>query len=262
MTTASHPYTIPAPERTGPAVALAIAMHALLALMLFFGLRWHSTTPAVVEAQLWSALPQIAAPTPPPQPPPPVKETPKPVSEPKPVPTPPPPQKTDIVIKQEVPKKTHVEKVEPPPEKPSKPKPKVEPKPQPKPQPKPEVKTPPAPPSDLARIQNQLAQGTAAQTSAPPGNVDEYKARLVAKIRSNMRFPPSADNSGNPTVTVAIQQLPTGDVTSVTVVDPSGLPAFDAAVERAVQASSPLPKNEQGGVTSSITLEYKLFPTR
>ena len=55
MTTASHPYTIPAPERTGPAVALAIAMHALLALMLFFGLRWHSTTPAVVEAHTAAA---------------------------------------------------------------------------------------------------------------------------------------------------------------------------------------------------------------
>ena len=258
MTVASHPYTIPAPRRTGPAVALAIAMHGLLALMLFFGLRWHNTTPAVVDAQLWSALPQIAAPAPVPEPVRTVVTKPKPLPEPKPAPPPPPPQKTDIVIKEEVPKKTHVVKVQPPPEKQiPPPKQKVEPKPQPKPA----VKTPPAPPSDLARLQNEAAQvGTALQTSGPPGDVDKYKARLVAKIRSNMRFPPSADSSGNPTVTLAIQQLPTGEVTSVTIVTSSGLPAFDAAAQRAVQASSPLPKNDQGGVSNPITLDYKLFP--
>jgi colicin import membrane protein len=71
---------------------LAIAAHALLILALALGLRWRTSTPEVVTAELWSATPQQAAPPPPVpvQPPPPPPPPPEP--EVKPAPPPPPPQ--------------------------------------------------------------------------------------------------------------------------------------------------------------------------
>ncbi len=253
----THPYIVP---RTGvrlSAVFLALAMHLLLGVMLIFGLNWQSSPPEVVDAELWSALPQIAAPTPTPSPPPqavvpPTTPQPTPVEEPVPAP------KADIVVKEEVQKK-------PPPKPPEPvPAPKIEAKPEPKrPQPKPEVKAAPAVPSALQYIQNQVASatGTASQTSGPKGS-NGYIAALQAKIRSNTVFPSQAGVTGNPTVVVEIEQLPTGEVTNTRVLSSSGLPAFDEAVLSGVTKSSPLPKNEQGRVITPIQLTYKLFPDR
>ena len=41
-------------------------------------------------------------------------------------------------------------------------------------------------------------------------------------------------------------QLPTGEVLSVRLKKPSGSAAYDAAVERAILKSSPLPKPDKG----------------
>ena len=166
----TSPYTIPKSGPRLPAVMMAVIMHALLAAMLFFGLSWQSSPPEVVEAELWSALPQIAAPTPPPAPP-------------------------QVVVTPSPPQPVPIEEVAPPPKPPEPaPPPKVEVKVEPKPQPKPEVKTAPAPPSALQYIQNQLATastGTAARTSGPRGS-DAYGNALRAKIRSNTVFPTPA----------------------------------------------------------------------
>jgi colicin import membrane protein len=56
--------------------AMALLVHVGLLIALAFGVSWRSQTPAGVSAELWAAVPQIAAP---------------PVVEPKPVPTPTPP---------------------------------------------------------------------------------------------------------------------------------------------------------------------------
>ncbi|MGA2552277.1 MAG: cell envelope integrity protein TolA [Burkholderiaceae bacterium] len=256
----THQYTIPSPGRRTRSIVLAVLMHGLLALMLFFGLRWQSSPPEVVNAELWSALPQIAAPAPTPTPPPPPVVAPKPPT-PEPVEeTPPPPPKPDIVIKEE-PKKVPPKPPEPVPV------PKVEikpePRPEPRPQPKPEVKAPPAPPSALQYIQNQVASatGTAAQTSGPRGS-NSYIAALQAKIRSNTVFPGQAGITGNPTAIVEIEQLPTGEVTNTRIITSSGVPAFDEAVLNGVEKSSPLPKDENGRVVTPVQLTYKLFPNR
>ena len=252
----TSPYTIPKSGPRLPAVMMAVIMHALLAAMLFFGLSWQSSPPEVVEAELWSALPQIAAPTPPPAPPQ-VVVTPSP-PQPVPIEEVAPPPKPDLVIKEETPKKVPPKPPEPVPP------PKVEVKVEPKPQPKPEVKTPPAPPSALQYIQNQLATastGAAARTSGPRGS-DAYGNALRAKIRSNTVFPTPAGIEGNPTVVVEIRQLPTGDVTGTRIISSSGLPAFDEAVLSGIEKSSPLPKDDQGRVQSPIQLTYKLFQDR
>ena len=116
---------------------LALLAHALLIAALALGVNWRTRSQDVLEAEVWSEIPQTAAqqaaPALPPtpvveQPVPPVKvDTPEPKVEPKPTPEPEPEREADIA-----------RKVVPP-----KVKPKPEPKPQPKPEPKPEPKAKP-----------------------------------------------------------------------------------------------------------------------
>ena len=56
--------------------------------------------------------------------------------------------------------------------------------------------------------------------------------------------------SGGPTF--KIEQLPTGEIISVRKTKSSGIPAFDDAVERGINNSSPLPKKKDGTVERSI----------
>lgn len=85
------------------AVGLAIVAHALLLAMLTVGVHWkRDATPVTVEAELWSAVPQEAAPppAPPPPPPEPTPEPPKPVVQAPPAPTPPLPDPTIAIVKE------------------------------------------------------------------------------------------------------------------------------------------------------------------
>lgn len=87
------------------AFGLAVLAHLVLLFALMVGLRWQRQAPdAVAEAELWSALPQEAAPKPVPAPPPPPAPAPPPPA-PQPVvkaPPPPPVQKqVDINIERE-----------------------------------------------------------------------------------------------------------------------------------------------------------------
>ena len=77
--------------------ALALLVHALLVAALTWGVSWKQAPEPVLDAELWSALPQVAAPAvvePPteaPSEPKPEPQAPEPEPEPKPAPPPPPP---------------------------------------------------------------------------------------------------------------------------------------------------------------------------
>ena len=261
--TLARPYAVPGTGGSGRAIVLAIVMHALLGGLLFFGVRWQSSPPETIQAELWSALPQTAAPPPQPIPPPPKVEAPTP--QPKPDPEPPVP-KADIVEKAppkvEPPKKKEPVKVEAPKTqpKPQPPAPKVEPKVNPellKLQKQAAVEAPQRPPSELSSLLAAAGkEGKDQQTSGPRGS-DSYKAKLIAAIRSQMRYP--GTSAGNPFVNVRIEQLPNGEVVNVTIVKSSGVPAFDQAVERAVRAASPLPRDERGQVERVLTPDYYMY---
>ncbi len=259
--TLARPSHVPHSGGSARAIALAVLMHVLLGALLFFGIRWQSSAPAVIQAELWSAMPQTAAPAPRPVPPPTRVEAPRP--EPK-AEVEPPKIKPDIVekapVKVEPPKKKEPVKVEAP-----KPQPKLEPvKTPPKPEPvktppKPVVEAPPRPPSDLANILASAgtpSTGKDQQTSGPRGR-ENYISRLQNAIRTQMRYP--ATSAGNPLVEIHIEQLPNGEVTGVTVLKASGVQSFDEAVERAIRAASPLPKDEQGKVERDLKLDYKMY---
>lgn len=229
-------------ERRDPGLAssivLAAAVHVLLAAILLLGVRWQSRPPVAVAVELWSELPVLERP----EPPKPAPEAP-PVEAPKPEPQ---LEKPDIAIK------------EPP--KP-KPRPEVKPRLEPKPQPKPEPAR--AKPRDeeaqrrlreeLAReqtafavererqqIRDQLARDAAAANARA---LDEYIARIRAKVRGNWILPP--DLKGNPEAVFHVVQLPSGEVLTVKLARSSGVPAYDQAVERAILKSSPLPKPDR-----------------
>ena len=66
-----------------------------------------------------------------------------------------------------------------------------------------------------------------------------YRDKISATVRGNTRLP---DNlKGNPEVRCLVRLLPTGEVLSVKVTQSSGNVAFDEAVVRAIEKSSPLP---------------------
>jgi len=69
--------------------------------------------------------------------------------------------------------------------------------------------------------------------------VGQHRDQISAKVRGNTRLP---DNlKGNPEVRCAVRLLPTGEVQSVRVTQSSGNAAYDEAVVRAIEKSSPLP---------------------
>ncbi len=247
----SHPPLPQNPSRQGkPAqapgrrisVVLAVLIHLLLAAFLVYGIHWQTKVTPVVEAQLVRDVTVPAKPEPPAE----AKEEPKPEPPPEPKPEP-------------------------------KPVPKPEPKPAPKPEPKPappvkpdialKDKPKPPPPPDFKKLdpfqrqiqeeekrlamRRQLAEEeqrlrqqreamAASQAAALRSKaLASYTDRIRAKIRGNIVLPP--DLKGNPSAIFEVVQLPTGEVISVRLAKSSGHAGYDAAVERAILKSSPLP---------------------
>ena len=218
-----------------PSIALAVAVHLLLAAFLFFGVRWQSSRPEAVMVELWHSPPaveQVVAP-PAPLPKPEVKPEVKPEIKPEPkVEKAIEPAKPDIALE----KKKEVKKEAPK-----------------KPEPRPDV--------DRSKdIRAQLERETAAvsqqldkdrildqmrrEAATAAARADAaYIGKLKGKIKGNIVLPP--DIPGNPESIFDVVQLPTGEIMSVKLRKSSGHRAYDAAVERAIYKSSPLPKPDR-----------------
>lgn len=238
-------------------------------------------TPGPQPAPKPEPKPEPAPPKPEPRP-----EPPKPLPEPKPEPKPEPPkpapppkpeppkaepkpsapEKPDIALKEEA--KKPEPKKEPPKEEPKKEPPKPEKEP-PKPEPKkPEPKKEP-PLDDFAKLAEarlrQQSPNAPAQTpstgGAPSGPSEQARATYIdqirAKVRGNIVVPPGVQ--GNPEAVFIVDQLPDGTVINVRLVQSSGNPALDAALERAIRRSSPLPLPEDKRLFER-TLTLKLRP--
>jgi colicin import membrane protein len=93
----------------------------------------------------------------------------------------------------------------------------------------------------LAAMREAEAQRETAQQSARDKLKAEYIAQIGSKIKRNYLGP---EIQGNPRVRLKVALLPSGEILGVTVVDPSGNPVYDAAVERAIYKSQPLPRPE------------------
>lgn len=94
---------------------------------------------------------------------------------------------------------------------------------------------------ELARETSQLRQ--AAQASRLAGEQSrmeaDYQERIRSKIASMLILPENL--TGNPKATFMVTVLPSGEVTQVRLVNSSGQPAYDTAVERAILKAVPFP---------------------
>jgi colicin import membrane protein len=204
--------------------ALSLAIHAVLLMVIFLGVRWQSHPPQSVTVELWEPPQPVVAPRPPP---------PAPKVEPE------PPKPEPRIEKPEI-----VEKPAP------KPKPEVKPKPKPEP--------PKAKPDDREfkrEISAQLAREQAAaqeremkdlvareEASARNRALATWTDKIRDKIRGNILLP--QDLSGNPEAVFEVSLLPTGEVLTQKLIKSSGHKGYDEAIARAILKSSPLPKPE------------------
>jgi colicin import membrane protein len=97
------------------------------------------------------------------------------------------------------------------------------------------------------RIRQQRDAQAASQAAAARNKaLASYTDRIRAKIKGNIVMPPGL--RGNPSAIFEVVQLPSGEVISLRLTKPSGQPAWDDAVERAIHKSSPLPRPDDPGV--------------
>jgi colicin import membrane protein len=249
-------------------MGMAIFAHLLLVAALTWGVNWkRQTTTVTAEAELWSSIPQQAAPraVAPPPPPPPPKPEPKP--EPTPAPAPPPVDKApDIVDKQDKPPKKPVEK---PAEKP------------PEPKAKPEAKPDPAALKKEAqkKAEEEVAQrekdreenlkritGLAGATGGPTatGNAQQssgagisknYGDRIANAVRPNIVF--TGDAPPNARVELDIQLAPDGTILGrPRITKSSGYKEFDEAVVRGFEKTEVLPRAEDGRVPPNLPIGW------
>jgi colicin import membrane protein len=67
----------------------------------------------------------------------------------------------------------------------------------------------------------------------------QFMERIKQKVRGKVVLPPGM--SANPEAVYSVTLLPGGEVLEVRLIKSSGVPAYDAAVERAIHAADPLP---------------------
>jgi len=246
-----------------PSAVLAVLVHVLLAVFLFFGVHWQSRQPESVMVELWNSLPAPVAekvePAPEIKPEPPPKPEVKPEIKPEPkVEKAVEPPKPDIALE----KKKEVKKAPPKKEEPKK-------EPAKKSEPKlnldrskdfraeAERETVALERSrNLDKMKREIVPGTPAVAGTSKAK-DAWIAGIVGKIKPNVVAQPNIP--GNPEAIFDVTLLPTGEVLAVRLRKSSGFKSYDEALERAILKSSPLPKPDRPELFES-SLELKFRP--
>jgi colicin import membrane protein len=272
------------------AFALAILAHVLLMLALTWGINWNSDSQDLAaEAELWSSVPQQAAPKvvqapplPVPQPAPP----PPPVAKVEPPPAPPPPvskapdialerekqrreqaerrqeelerqkklaerKKQEELKRQEVAEKKAAEEEE-------KKKKKAEELAKAKAKQE-EAKLAALRKENLERMMKGAAgtgapssTGTAVRSAGPSSS---YAGRIAAKIKPNIVFTDVV--SGNPAALVEIRVAPDGTIVGRKLLESSGNTSWDQAVLRAIDRTEVIPRDTDGRVVPQFPIEFR-----
>ncbi len=266
-----------APAGLGRGLLLALVAHALLIVALSLGVSWRASPPEGVEAELWAAVPQIAAPrAAEPEPPPPVRPVPtpepvKPVVKEAPVPD------AQIAIEkakrlEDKRKKEQAEQLaadklakqhkaeqadklaeQKRKDEADKAKAELAAKKQ-------DASLAKAREAQMQRIASLAgatgdanATGSALQNAGPSAS---YIGRIKGRIRPNVSFPDTIP--GNPKVEVDVRLAPDGRIMSSRIVKASGVREWDEAVLRAIERTEVLPRDEYGKVPPALIIEYQL----
>lgn len=284
----THDLLLPrAPGGLVPGAALALLAHAAMIVALTTVVNWRASTPEAVTAELWSAVPQVAAPAPPPPAP-----APPPTPAPAPAPAPPPRaepvqpdpqiaiakaererererqeraererQARDKQLKAEKAEQDRADKERARKER------ELQAKADAKARAEAEARKARAEEERLAqqrqknldRLMGQVGSsststtvGTAAQSSGPSAS---YAGRLVAAIKPNIVFTEAIN--GNPAAEVEVRAGPGGSIIARRIVRSSGNKEWDEAVLRAIDRTSSLPRDVDGRVPPTITMVFR-----
>ena len=82
-----------------------------------------------------------------------------------------------------------------------------------------------------------------------------YAGRIRARIKPNIVF--TEDISGNPTAEVEVRTSPDGTITSRKLLKASGLPAWDEAVLKAIDKTETLPRDVDGRVPTPLVISFR-----
>lgn len=283
-------------EGMGRGLGLALLVHALLLIAIAFGVSWRSRDPAGIEAELWAAVPQVAAPRavePEPKPEPPKRVEPTP-------PPPPPPPKAEPT-REQIDAQIAIEKARREEEKRQEEarlaaeKRKLEEQRRAEEEKRKEQER-------LAALERQkeeqerkrkeaqakrlaaeserkaaeqraelrkqqldriagIAGGSGSPTSTgtaarSAGPSAGYAGRIKARILPNIVFSDSV--SGNPLATVEVRAAPDGTIIGRRLIRSSGVPAWDEAVLRAIDKTEVLPRDTDGSVPSSFEIAFRV----
>ena len=266
-----HDTFMPRPSAgLGLGLAFAVVAHLLLVAALSFGVNWHASPPEGIEAELWAAVPQMAAPRavepePPPKSEPRVEPPPAPVKPPLAQPEP----DAQIAIEKAKKKKELAEKEA---EKAHEAEKLAEQKRKDDAADKrreeldkkkrDEAQTAAAAAAREKQLQRMAglagatgaptATGSALQSAGPSA---DYIGRIKGRIRPNVSFPDTLP--GNPAVEIDIRLAPDGRIMSSRIVKRSGVPEWDDAVLRAIERTEVLPRDESGKVPPAMTIVYR-----
>ncbi|WP_374659795.1 cell envelope integrity protein TolA [Inhella sp.] len=257
----------------GRSLLLALAAHGLLVWALAHGVNWRaSSESAVAEAELWSVVPQAAAPKaeepPPPEPVRPPTAPPREVVQPPKV-----EPEADIAQERERRRKEELRKAAEQEEQQRKAreqrrikemeklealrKQEAE-KTQAREAKAEEARREKQRQDNLRRIQGLAggsgapgSTGTAAQASGPSAG---YAGRIVARIQPRIVYTDAI--TARWSTLVEVRCAPDGLVLGRKVVTPSGNPAWDEAVLRAIDSAQRIPRDTDGTVPSSFTIAF------
>lgn len=274
------------------AFTLAVLVHLLLAAALTWGVRWTSSTPDVsFDAELWSSLPQQAAPAPveaaPPPPPPPPAPSPR-VEAAKPAPLTP---DVEIALEREKRRKQQKEaedkkkalELAQKTEKADKAR-RAEEAAQAQAKLTAEAKKLEA--KKLENEKEQIAKKQAAASAAvqskrhkeavdrmmgqagatggaeatgsaqrSSGPSASYGGKVAAKVKPNVIF--TDDISGNPEAVVEVRTTADGSIIGQRLIKSSGNRAWDDAVIKAIIRTETLPRDVDGRVPASLTIAFR-----
>lgn len=264
--------------RWGAGITISLVAHAALVAALAGAVQWQTDTPNVVAAELWSAVPQVAAP---PAPPPP-EPTPAP---PAPAPAPPPPPQQaeaprpppDIAIERAERQRQERERAER--ERAQKERAQKEradkeraDRERAERERREAAQQAQAERAEAARIEEQRQANIArmrSQAGLPPGPGTSpagtaerdaapsasYVARIASLIRDQASYP--GDVPGNRAAEVEVRLSATGTIISRRLIKSSGHPPWDEAVLRAIDKTARLPADSNGRVPPALIIAFR-----
>jgi colicin import membrane protein len=280
------------PQRTegiGKGTALALLVHVGLIIALAFGVAWRSQTPAGVSAELWAAVPQVAAPPPAPEPKPvPTPTPPQPQPQPKPEEPPRPTQaqidaqiaiekekaerkqrelreqqqreqqrkEQERLAKLEREKAERIEREKA--EKAEKLAAQKQRELEAKRQKEEEARQAKLREDNLKRMLSQAGTGPEGSTGTAPrdaGPSASYAGRIIARVKPNIVL--TSEVPGNPVAAVEVRCAPDGTIVGRRLVKSSGNKEWDDAVLRALDRTEILPRDTDGRVPTPMMLEFR-----